>query len=334
MIRMALNSRNEPLEMNWRFAVAGVLLSLTMLGCDSRSSVLTITHEDRAMFDFILSRPSDEVRFFTASDGTSIACTVIWPQADPVAVVAFIHGIAVASRLYTPMADMLAADGYLVTMMDIRGHGFSEGEPGDVPTGASLLKDARDFLGFVREEEGDELPLIAVGHSLGTYIWMATLQSFSEVQVDGIILMSGGVVPQKRSKTPSGRTVGTFIRGHRVEFLLSFLFPGLKPIEIVLPQESQGEDQRLVTRYSRRFFQSLDIGKQSFGAFYGSFNGPILMISGEKDEIMPAAQVRAAYDKLQSSDKSIEMMDELTHTSIIWHGAPVIAGWLDERFKP
>lgn len=317
-----------------KYAIIGVLLFLMLFGCDSRSSVLTITHEDRAMFDSILSRGSDEVRFFTASDGTPIACTVIRPQTDPVAVVAFIHGVAVASRLYTPMADFLAGQGYVVIMMDIRGHGFSHGEPGDVPGGASLLKDVRDFFLFVREQEGDGLPLIAMGHSLGTYIWMATPQLFSEVQVDGIILMSGGVVPQKRSKTPSGRKVGTFIRGHRVEFLLSFLFPGLKPIEIVLPQESQAENQPLVTRYSRRFFQGLDIGKESYETFYSSFERPVLLISGEEDEIMPAVQVRAAYDKLQSSDKSIKMMDELTHTSIIWHGAPVIAGWLDERFRP
>ena len=88
----------------------------------------------------------DEVRFFSASDGTSIACTVIRPKTDPVAVVAFIHDIAVASRLYTPMADSLAGQGYIVIMMDIRGHGYSKGEPGDVPAGASLVKDARDFF--------------------------------------------------------------------------------------------------------------------------------------------------------------------------------------------
>ena len=183
-----------------------------MLACNSKPSSLVISDEDRAMFDSILRRGGDEVHFFSASDGTSIACTVIRPKTDPVAVVAFIHGIAVASRLYTPMADSLAGQGYIVIMMDIR------------------------------------------GHSLGTYIWMATLQSFSDLQVDGLILMSGGVVPQKRSKTPSGHKVGTFIRGHRLEYLLSFIFPGLKPIEIVLPKESQAENQPLVTRYSRRFF--------------------------------------------------------------------------------
>ena len=325
---MILNSKRQ------LRTAAGLAVCIIMLACNSKPSSLVISDEDRAMFDSILRRGGDEVRFFSASDGTSIACTVIRPKTDPVAVVAFIHGIAVASRLYTPMADSLAGQGYIVIMMDIRGHGYSKGEPGDVPAGASLVKDARDFFRFVRGEEGDELPLIVMGHSLGTYIWMATLQSFSDLQVDGLILMSGGVVPQKHSKTPSGHKVGTFIRGHRLEYLLSFIFPGLKPIEIVLPKESQAENQPLVTRYSRRFFQNLDIGRESYETFYRSFDRPVLLISGEEDEIMPAEEIRNSYDKFQNGDKSIEMMDNLTHTSIIWHGAPVISAWLDERLRP
>ena len=90
----------------------------------------------------------------------------------------------------------------------------------------------------------------------------------------------------------------------------------------------------MVTRYSRRFFQNLDIGRESYETFYRSFDRPVLLISGEEDEIMPAEEIRNSYDKFQNGDKSIEMMDNLTHTSIIWHGAPVISAWLDERLRP
>jgi len=316
---------------DFRIAWWGLIIFI-LSGCGPKPSPLIISDYDRYMFRSILKRETPEVRFFDAYDSTPIACTIVKPQTDPLGIVLVIHGIGVRAKAYLSLADSLAQEGYITYLMDIRGHGHSGGESGDAPADSSLLKDARDFYQFTIGRESRDLPVVAVGHSLGTYIWTATLSVFNEVRVDGLILIAGGIQQDKKVKDRSPTPDTDFIYLHKLELLASFILPGMKPVEVVLPDEPMSEGQGLVSRYSLNFFKSLDIGDDYLSMFYKKYGGPILLISGELDEVMPADRVRDTFKMSESHDKTLVMKDDATHTSIIWDGTPDIVTWLDDRF--
>ncbi|MCC5942266.1 MAG: alpha/beta hydrolase [Balneolaceae bacterium] len=123
------------------------------------------------------------------STGKSLYLYTWTPPRKPVAAVQIIHGMAEHAGRYNQFANFLTKSGYVVIAHDHRGHGKTD----------------PDQLGFVEEEKGFELltenvhdvyqhlketypdlPVIMLGHSMGSFLLQRLLQT-SEVHPDGII---------------------------------------------------------------------------------------------------------------------------------------------------
>ena len=257
-----------------------------------RNSVLIITEEDIRNFDALLEKTEEEVRFFTSFDKTELACTIVRPKSESKGTVLFIHGIGARAHLYLPMADHLAENGYTIYMLDIRGHGFSNGVPGHMPSKDAMQKDILHFYNFVTTEESGNTPVIAAGHSLGTYIWIHTLSKYDAIKIDGLVLMSGGSVNRLRgsyTKLFSGK-YSRYISKWKA--LLSLFNSNVKPVHISFPELPQLAQAGFVEDYGFSFFTMFLNSNKRFTNFYKNTAIPILMISGDMDELFPVDNIK------------------------------------------
>jgi len=110
---------------------------------------------------------------FTADDGTEVAA-YRWSGDDaPKAIVQIAHGMGEHAGRYRRLANALCDDGYVVFADDHRGHGRTAGSldrlgdfgPGGWP---GVMSDLAG-LGDLARNEHPGLPLVMIGHSMGSF---------------------------------------------------------------------------------------------------------------------------------------------------------------------
>ena len=304
-----------------------------LMGCANRSSILEISDADIQYFNAIIERSGQEIRFFTSYDNTSLACTVIHPEKPSQGVILFIHGIGARANLYLPLADELAANGYTIYLLDIRGHGYSQGVKGHMPTGDTMAKDIKHFYEYVFSVEGNNQHYIAMGHSLGTYVWINTLVAYQDINIDALILISGGSIntPNNNNEIKSYGRYFSYINKWKAFF--SIFNHNIKPIHIVFPDIPQLEESGFVQDYGFSFFSMFLDSENRFKNFYKHTNIPIMMISGSRDELFEAEKIEESYNLIENNNKKLVSLEGETHTSIIWNAGSHINGWLENYFQ-
>jgi alpha-beta hydrolase superfamily lysophospholipase len=121
---------------------------------------------------------------FTAPDDTQIHCHR-WPVEKPSAIVQIVHGGAEHAGRYNSLARALNRQGYTVYAEDHRGHGRT----GEINTKLGDMGEAKAFervcddvlsLGRRAAIENPGIPLVIIGHSLGSLITQRILLQHSE----------------------------------------------------------------------------------------------------------------------------------------------------------
>ncbi len=116
----------------------------------------------------------DETTFtMTAADGTEVTVDRYTPAGEPRAIVQIAHGMGEHAARYRRLAEALTEHGYVVYANDHRGHGRTAGSPdryGDLGAGgwAGLVSDIGE-LGTLARKEHPGIPLVVVGHSMGSF---------------------------------------------------------------------------------------------------------------------------------------------------------------------
>jgi alpha-beta hydrolase superfamily lysophospholipase len=140
---------------------------------------------------------------FTADDGTRLT-TYRWPAPEQAlrARVSLIHGLGEHAGRYEGLAQRLRAQGFEVWAHDHRGHGRSDGARGVLPHTAALIDDAASVLRHMQAANGDGLPCVVLGHSMGGLV-AAALAARGTERIDGLVLSSPALAlalswPQQR----------------------------------------------------------------------------------------------------------------------------------------
>ena len=125
------------------------------------------------------------------SDGLRLA-TYRWvPDGAPRGIVQISHGLGEHLRRYGPLAEELTAHGFVVQGHDHRGHGASLAEDGVLgEIGAAGWAELVADLGRVMDDaraEYPDLPVVLVGHSMGSYAVQQYLLDASD-QVQAAVL--------------------------------------------------------------------------------------------------------------------------------------------------
>jgi alpha-beta hydrolase superfamily lysophospholipase len=136
---------------------------------------------------------------YTADDGHPLFVHRWAPEAGvPVRGVMHVtHGMAEHSARYARLGEALASRGWVVTAHDQRGHGRSVG-PGEelgqfAKTGGweRVVRDVTGLLQWARSEHPG-LPLVAFGHSMGSFVTQSALFTRPELADAAVLSGSNG----------------------------------------------------------------------------------------------------------------------------------------------
>jgi alpha-beta hydrolase superfamily lysophospholipase len=112
-----------------------------------------------------------------------------WEVDRPRAALIVVHGLFEHGRRYEEFAETMASYGFSTFVVDLRGHGASEGRRGHVPRFDVLLQDLDRFRREVQGLVPVDLPLFLVAHSLGGLIGLRYLEEY-DVPFTGAVLTS------------------------------------------------------------------------------------------------------------------------------------------------
>jgi alpha-beta hydrolase superfamily lysophospholipase len=128
---------------------------------------------------------------FTGADGTEITAYRWQGDTPPKAIVQIAHGMGEHAARYRRLAEALTSAGYIVYANDHRGHGKTAGSSerhGELGPGgwAGLVNDL-GVLNALGRGEHPGLPLVIIGHSMGSFALQAYLLDHS-ADVDAAVL--------------------------------------------------------------------------------------------------------------------------------------------------
>ncbi len=132
----------------------------------------------------------------SAGDGTAISYRKWLPEGKPSAIILVAHGMSEHSGRYARLAEALVGRGWAAYAPDHRGHGLTAEATGVGRAGPAgvdgTVDDLLALLGLARQECG-EVPVVLVGHSMGSMLAQAFAERHGGELVGLALSGSGGV---------------------------------------------------------------------------------------------------------------------------------------------
>ena len=253
--------------------------------------------------------PHVEDRIIT-SDGLSLFRQSWLPEKAVRADVVVVHGFAEHSGRYAWMAEQLNRHGAAVHMIDLRGHGRSDGPRCFVRRWNDYLSDVDVLVDAVRRNESGR-PLILMGHSMGGLIatcWCIARQP----QLDGLVLSA----PELRLRAD----LHPWLR--RVAGVAGWLTPWLRVVRMGFGNISR--DPEVVARvradplvfhgrFPARTAAEMARAMRLAEAGRESIRPPLLVLHGTADRVCDPAGSRDLCRHAQSPTKTLHLYEGLYH---------------------
>lgn len=173
---------------------------------------------------------SEETIIKSQHDGLELGILLRVPE-QPKGIIQLVHGMAEHKERYIPFMEYLAGQGYVVIIHDHRGHGASRRAEDDYgyfgENGVQgLIDDAHQVTQYVRERF-PELPLVLLGHSMGSLVVRCYMKQY-DLSVDGLIVCGS---PSKRLGAGAGVAVVKLLKAlkgerHRSDLVNKMAFGG------------------------------------------------------------------------------------------------------------
>lgn len=240
-----------------------------------------------------ITTPRIESGRLIAADGAALGLE-IWRPESPKAVVVAVHGMNDYAHAFRFLGEALAKEGVALYAYDQRGFGRSP-DFGRWPGAPTMIADLEAAIAAVRDAEPD-LPLVVAGHSMGSAVVLAALKKRA-LDADAVILAAPGV--WGASQMPLA---------YRLSVNVAALFAPSK----TLTGERAGRQATDNIPLIREMIKDpLVIKATRIDAVLGvvrlmgegwdasdEVGGRILVLTGEKDEIIPVATQRRMAGRL------------------------------------
>lgn len=249
--------------------------------------------------------------------------------------IVFIPGTGCWSEMYNPFLDGLADRGFRVLGLDPQGHGRSRGKRGDF-TINELLQNISDTISFTIEGFGERVGLMgsSQGGILTLYAAAGDIRVKSAVCHNAVLLKDEAEKFLKRSAL--SRALG------KAMDVVAGSFPQLRvPTRTYINWKKVVEDERLlkkiyadplfVKKYTLRALASLN--NAGLPRPLEEVRTPIMILTGEYDEVVPPALGKRVFDRLGSPRKEFAVIPEAAHMLLLEYipqSLPVVARWFRE----
>jgi alpha-beta hydrolase superfamily lysophospholipase len=270
---------------------------------------------------------------FSGVRGVPIAHREWLPDGDARGSVVIVHGINEHGGRYAHVAHRLVRDGWLVAVIDHRGHGLSGGRRAAVERFDDWVADLDTYVRRVLV--GAPTPVFMLGHSLGGLIALVYSLHHRDT-LAGLVLSSPSVIPAK------GVSPAT-LRAGRV---LSRVAANLPVVALRLDAVSR--DPAVVTAYRDDPLVHLGKVRARTGAEIldaiaevqrdiGELTVPVLCVQGTVDLLVDPGSARWVDEHTGSADHTLRIYDGLYHEVFNEPERDAVlddvAGWLDAHAK-
>lgn len=230
---------------------------------------------------------------------------------EPLAALIVVHGLFEHGRRYEEFARYMAAQGFSTFILDVRGHGASEGRRGHVRSFDVLLQDLDRFRREVQGLVPLDLPLFLVGHSLGGLISLRYLEEY-EASFQGAIITSpwlGTAVDVPRWQVLAAAVLN--------RILPAFPFPfKLDPEQLTQDEERAAdydEDPQIHSTITPRLFTEISSAMEMALRRGDRIGVPVLFLLAGADSVVSTDRSVAFARSLPSADISVEILDDHYH---------------------
>lgn len=243
---------------------------------------------------------------FLSADKQQTMTAYYWPTEEPRAIVQIVHGMAEFAERYEPFIHFLNQHGYAVFAHDHLGHGHSVtknnpyGYFTEIHPVKTVIEDTH-FVTLVAKRTLPQLPIILLGHSMGSFIARNTEAAYPNDFAGCILMGTSGKRAELTLVMPVIRYLNT-VAAKSVNYLLDQLTFGYYHLLYPNPQsrnEWLSSDHYEVSRYDESPKMGFTLTNNGFFTlfalimtcnskkWYQSINHeiPYLILSGEKDPV-------------------------------------------------
>ncbi|MCL6698697.1 lysophospholipase [Sphingomonas sp. NSE70-1] len=267
---------------------------------------------------------------FKSSDGLKIAFHTSLPSGAPRAVVVINHGVNSHGGQYRWPAEQLAAAGFAVHAIDMRGRGLSEGRRFSIDDVVEYTGDLHQLIGIAKDRNPG-LPLYLLGHSAGGVV-SCTYALDCQDELSGLICESFAY------RVPAPGPVLAIIK------LLGRILPNLPVLK--LKNEDFSRDPQVVAALNAdplikgeiqpaRTVAALLRATDRMTREFGNITLPVFIMHGTADKATMPIGSQFFHDTAGSSDKTLKLYDGHFHDLLNDVGkeqvmADIVA-WISDR---
>jgi len=257
-----------------------------------------------------------ENHFFTVRDNKQIFAYRLAKPSDHTIIL--IHGVGSNAYMYNKTAGLLQeATQAEVYAIDLRGHGQSDGNSGDVDYINQFVDDLADIIGAIRKEKPNGKIIIA-GHSMGGGIALRFAMAKQYEQPDGFLLFAPLIghnsIAFVQTQASENLNEEPFMKIHMERIIgLTMLneidnheYDSLPVLFFNLPEAVP------LRKYTYRANKSM--APDDYVAGLKAVNKPMLVIMGSKDEALSSTATKEAI--LTNSNGAFQMIDKASHNGV------------------
>lgn len=248
---------------------------------------------------------------FAGTDGINLFYQTWQPEEPAKATLVIVHGLGEHGGRYMNVVNHLVPKGIAIYALDHRGFGRSEGKKGFINDWSEFREDLRIFVQMVQEKAG-ERPFFLLGHSMGGCVTCDYVLHYPD-GLTGVILSAPAV---GKLDVPA---VLAFLSA-----ILSKILPSIA-VSTGLDASTISRDPTAVEAYLNDPYVH-DKGTPRLGTelpkaamwnmdHAAEFKPPLLMIHGDKDELVNVENTRQFFDKVAQPDKKLIIYEGGYHES-------------------
>lgn len=296
-----------------------------------------LTDTEKTVLARVFSQRDANLNYFITSDGTKLAFRQFGPKFNT-KVLILVHGIASQSKMLIPIAETLTKKGITTILLDLRGHGVSEGTRGDSPTINRMTDDLSEFVTFIANKYKIYYPAIKNklydgiflgGHSMGAFLCLKTIKE-KNLAISGFIALAGGIplfnkIPDKKYQDAASVFFGINNSTSKNNFV-SFDKPAIH-IKMPISYVQFGKiNSNFTLDYTLRFFPA--VFPMDINNIYQQIKLPVLILVGETDQFFDWQQIAPTLKLIPHANKKSIIYPDTDHIQIILHSGSDIAAWI------